>query len=62
MKDRTLTDDQHAWYSSQPPSYRSGWWWWAIGQPNFAHMLKVFVEEDERVLAVRDNAVRTSRE
>ena len=59
---RSLTDDQHSWYVSQPVEYRAGWWRLALTQPNFADMVARFVEEDATVLAAREAAVRASRE
>jgi hypothetical protein len=59
---RSLTDDQHIWYTSQPAEYRAAWWKWALTQPNFSDMVVRFVEKDASVIAAREAAARASHE
>ena len=59
---RSLTEDQHIWYASQPAEYRAAWWKWALTQPNFSDMVARFVEKDAGVIAAREAAARASRE
>lgn len=61
-KSRSLTDDQHAWYVTQPVEYRRAWWDWAIKEHNFDRMVAEFVEEDESVIRFRKLAVEKRRE
>lgn len=44
------TDEQFAFYRSQPVSYRRDWWLWARDQPNLREMLLTFDEKDESVI------------